>query len=252
VIEWGIAEVMILLAVVVVVTGARSTGLQDRWTACRLGAEQLRIARMSLPLLVLPQALATKDAQSVGDSHGQKKFELEFLALAQVKRIVREQGLPQRNDDFGAEKAAKWLHLIIDDQIVYHRNNHRKLDQAEDGLRHTTQVLFGIVVIAVVIHLYSHASWLLLVTAAGPAFAAALHGAGTRLGIVHRSALSLDVDAKLTQVDETLTALIKAPPSLEQESWKEVRKLAYEATKIMGSENTSWHHLVRRYRDELP
>jgi hypothetical protein len=253
--EWGIAEVIVLFAVVIAVLGARSTGLQDRWTACRLGAEQLRIARMSLPLLVLPQALATKDTQSTSDTHGKKKDELEFRALAQVKRIVREQGLPRQRNDFDAMKAAKWLHLIVADQIAYHRNNHRKLDKAEDGLRITTQGLFIIVMAAVVFHLYfPHSApwWLLLVTAAGPAFAAALHGAGTRLGIVHRAALSLEVDAKLGQVDEALKALIRKPPSLQREFWSEVRKLAYTATEIMGSENTSWHGLVRRYRDELP
>lgn len=253
--EWGVAEVVILLAVMVVVFGARSTGLQDRWTACRLGAEQLRIARMSLPLLVLPKALATKDTQSAGDRHSKREIDLEFLALAQVKRIVRQQGLPRRKQDFDAMTAAKWLHEIIDDQILYHRNNHRKLDQAEDGLRITTQLLFIVVMIAVVYHLYFHDEpwWLLFVTAAGPAFAAALHGAGTRLGIVHRAALSLEVEAKLKEVDDALKVLIKKkPPSPDPEFWTELRKLTYRATEIMGSENTSWHHLVRRYRDELP
>ena len=33
---------------------------------------------------------------------------------------------------------------------------------------------------------------------------------------------------------------------------RDVRRLAFAATDAMGRENTSWHGLVRRYRDELP
>jgi hypothetical protein len=32
--------------------------------------------------------------------------------------------------------------------------------------------------------------------------------------------------------------------------WREVLRLAYKATEIMGGENKSWHGPVRRYRDE--
>ena len=108
--------------------------------------------------------------------------------------------------------------------------------------------------IAVVYHLHFHDEpwWLLFVTAAGPAFAAALHGAGTRLGIVHRAALSLEVEAKLKEVDDALKVLIKkTPPCPDPEFWTELRKLTDSATKVMGGENTSWHGLVRRYRDEF-
>ena len=92
--------------------------------------------------------------------------------------------------------------------------------------------------------------WLLLFTAAAPAFAAALHGTGTRLGIVHRTALSAEAELELARIDQALTALIEAQPPTAD--WREVRRLAFAATDAMGRENTSWHGLVRRYRDELP
>jgi len=50
-------ELLVLLLIVALVLSARLARLQDRWTACRLGAEQLRIARMCLPLLMAPPAL---------------------------------------------------------------------------------------------------------------------------------------------------------------------------------------------------
>jgi hypothetical protein len=252
---WGILEIATLTAVASAVYRARRSDLQDRWTACRFAAEQLRIARMSLPLLVLPPALATADDPPPG--HGDSKDRPNFLALAEVKRVVRDQGLPQL-DHLSLRQAAGWLHLIVSDQIAYHRRNHHKLERAEARLRALTQSLFAITVVAVLAHLvelspvvHRHDNWLLLITAAGPAAAAALHGAGTRLGIVHRAALSEEMEKELSAIDVSLVSFgdtAKDPP----EAWKEVRGLAYAAANAMGRENTSWHGLVRRYRDELP
>ena len=87
--EWGASELAALLLIILLVTLVLRSKLQERWTACRLGAEQLRIARMSLPLLVLPPALATEDTSPEGEH-----VDYELAALAQVKRAVRQQGLP--------------------------------------------------------------------------------------------------------------------------------------------------------------
>lgn len=246
---WGVIEFVTLLIAGGVVIGARRSSLQERWTACRLGAEQLRIARMSLPLLVLPPALAT--APPPGNSKSSKEVELGLIALAEVKRAVRDQGLPRLDPEFEPIDAAKWLQCIVDDQTNYHHINHHKLERAESRLRFATQALFGAAMVAVLLHFCSHIGGLLLVTAAGPAFAAALHGAGTRLGIVHRAALSLDVERELKVVQKALAKLIATPP-IELEAWREVRRLAFEAATSMGRESTAWHGLVRRYRDELP
>jgi hypothetical protein len=251
---WGVLEIATLAAVASAVYRTRTSGLQDRWTACRFAAEQLRIARMSLPLFVLPPALATAPPNEQGHSQDQ----LEFRALAEVKRAVRDQSLPQLHPDFSPKWAAAWLHLIVSDQLEYHRRNHRKLDHAEERLRGLTQFIFAIAVVAVLAHLielspylHRHDDWLLLFTAAGPALAAALHGAGTRLGIVHRAALSKEMERELTTIKTSLESLLKEPSGTRTD-WSEVRRLAYEAANAMGRENTSWHGLVRRYRDELP
>jgi hypothetical protein len=33
---------------------------------------------------------------------------------------------------------------------------------------------------------------------------------------------------------------------------RSLRRLAFVAAEAMGRENTAWHELVRRYRDDLP
>ncbi len=246
---WGAIEFVTLFLVAVMVLSVRHTWLQDRWTACRFGAEQLRIARMSLPLLVLPPALATKDTPPASEKDN-KETEFEFEALTLIKRIVREHGLPRLDPNLAPQQAAKWLDLIVNDQITYHHRNERKLEYAEARLRFATQTIFIIAMLAVVTHFFIVAHWLLLFTAAGPAFAAALQGTITRLGIVHRAALSVDAAKDLGEVQTELLALMKASPPVA-EAWSEVRRLAYNAARAMGRENTSWHGLVRRYRDDL-
>lgn len=247
-------ELVLLVLVVYWIWRARHTNLQDGWTACRFGAEQLRIARMSLPLLVLPPALATADAED-SDSGDGEPGRFEFVALNQVKRAVRRHGLPRV--DYGSitvVDAARWLRLIVADQMRYHHDNHQTLHRAEEGLRRVSGFFFALsiaAVAAVLLKLHGHDPRFLMATAAGPAFAAALHGAGMRLGIVHRAALSRDMEKQLKKIVDALEMRIKAAASSPR-AWQEVRDLAYKAAEAMGEENSSWHHLVRRYRDELP
>ncbi len=77
----GWLEFIALVFVLSLIFASRHFALRDRWTACRLGAEQLRIARMSLPLLVLPSALATTNTTSAAGSHGSKEAEFGALRL---------------------------------------------------------------------------------------------------------------------------------------------------------------------------
>lgn len=230
---------------------AQWTRLQERWTACRLGAEQLRMVCMSLPLLVLPPAFATADAKASTDSEDPIDYELS--AIGQVKRALRQQGLPRV--DFGAltaTEAARWIQLIVVDQMHYHEHNQHTLERAEKTLGALSTSFFLASWVMVVLVLFRHDNPLFfLATAAGPAFAAALHGAGTRLGFVHRAALSSDMSRQLKEISYSLDELIRTAASSVQ-AWEKVRGLTFEAAKAMGAENTSWHRLVRRYRDELP
>jgi len=252
---WGGLELVTLIGIAAMVWLVRSTELQDRWTACRLGAEQLRIALMSMPLLVLPSALATSDEPPATGEHGAKETQFGFFALAHVKRAVRNHGLPRLDPAPTIARAAEWLHLIIRDQIEYHHDNHAKLEHAENRLRFLTKSIFFLAMVAVVMHFFPvhHPALqqaILLTTAAGPALAAALHGTGTRLGIVHRAALSSDVAKELAKIDEDVTTAEQMPAG--ESAWSQLRHLAFAAAEAMGRENTSWHGLVRRYRDDLP
>lgn len=244
-------ELSLLTLVLGWVLFAKLTRLQERWTACRLGAEQLRIACMSLPLLVLPPAFATADPERPSDAENPIDFELS--ALTQAKRTLRQQGLPRA--DYSAltpADAARWVQLIVADQMRYHENNHVTLERAEKTLSAISTIIFVASIAIIILILRGHDDpRFFLATAAGPAIAAALHGAGTRLGFVHRAALSADMHEQLEKIFHALDEFIKSAAS-SAKAWQKVRALTYAAAKAMGAENSSWHRLVRRYRDELP
>jgi hypothetical protein len=241
---WAKGEFLVLLFILVTTFASRKLELQDRWTACRFGAEQLRNARMCLPLLVVPNALCSVDAPARGDH--------SLQALAEVKRAVRDQGLPRISPDESPIDAARWVASVVAYQIEYHRRNHRKLHRAEERL---TWLAAGLVLasfVAVCLHYWLDENpYLLIFTAAGPAFAAAAHGVTTRLGLVHRIALSRDAESELSLVNDELQEVIGGSGSPEP-AWKAVRSLAFRAAEAMGRETTSWHSQVRRQKDELP
>nr|WP_294524520.1 hypothetical protein [uncultured Rhodopila sp.] len=238
---WSGAELTALLVILAITGISRLSRLRDRWTACRFGAEQLRIARMCLPLMVVPAALCTDDSVP-RPTESQR-------ALARVKRVVRDQGLPDLRTREPLE-AAHWLDLIGSDQTNYHLENHEKLECAERRMVWLTGFLFAVALGVVGWHFSypdSEGRYSLIWTAAMPAFAAAMHGVTTRLGFVHRIQLSLEAEVELTPIRDDLKALITGGAP----DWSLVRDLAKRAADAMARETTSWHSQVRRQQDDL-
>jgi hypothetical protein len=247
---WPWTELAALLFVIGITWWSWRANLQHRWMACRFAAEQLRIARMCLPLLVVPSTLATVDKRKE-DPYGPedtKREKDEFATIAAVKRAVREQGLPHFAMAPTTRHDKEWLDLIVADQHSYHQKNHRKLKLIEDRLLRFNGLIFLSAIGAVIAHLGFHceADWLLFFTAGFPATAAAIHGAQTRLGVVHRAALSEQMEEEL---EEILCKIRKLP---DEPSGVALRHLARLAGEAMARENTSWHNLIRRVPDALP
>lgn len=247
---WPSMELLALASIVGIIFVLRQTHLQDHWTSCRLAAEQLRIARLCLPLFVVPSLLRGADQWPPGAPV------FTVRALEEVKRAVRDQGLPRLREAFGPAQAAAWLDLIIHDQADYHENNERRLEHAEKRLHNWAAGLFLLAVLAVLAHFLPEmpkvVPYLLIPTAAGPAGAASLHGVRTRLGVVHRIALSRETGAELNAIHDRLAQFRRNLADMAPErAWSEVRSLALRASNAMGSENTSWHSLVRREKDDI-
>ena len=259
VVSWPLLELAALILIIIFVYLARRNQLQDRWTACRLGAEQLRIARLCLPLLVVPRALSSVDTGWGTESAVGRRRDLTLVVLSEVKRAVRDHGLPRLAGTQSPGQAARWVKFIVHDQLGYHERNNAKLERAETRLRHIIDLIFVAVIVAVGVevahHFFPrcvpHAGWLVMITAGGPALAAASHGAAIRLGMVQRIALSGTMMRDLRLIHDDLTDLT-CRPTLTDADWPTIRSLTFRAAEAMGQENTSWHGQVRLQRDSLP
>jgi hypothetical protein len=253
---WSWLELVSLGLIGGVVWIIRRREIQQNWLACRSTAEQLRIALMCLPLMVVPDSLKTARARR-GDDVSRGPF------LDTVKRVVREHGLPHYRDPgvISAAKAAEWAQLFVSDQQEYHKGNSERLHVAERRLLYVTRLVFAIAAAAVLAHLIADTLgiktkiWLVF-TAAGPALAAGLHGAGARLSLVHRIALSEDLYDELSKIHAELETLSADEEAMEDAKeavkWRRLHDLTLRAAKIMDAENTSWNVLVHRVRDDLP
>ena len=295
---FAVIELLLLISIGGMTAWVIWSNVQGRWMATRLAAEQLRVARLCLPLLVVPTAFQRTASFLHGDVCGGS---LADQAMRAVQRVVRDAGLPQLDGPLTAIQAKKWLDLIVNDQATYHENNAKTLEIIEERLHGLAAATFFLAIAAVLVHLLeevvspaalcsgfgvaaalfvlwqhrarllerpatrltgvlvrlglvglgagllaslAHGHALLLVTAAGPALAAALHGIGVRLGLAHRAAESHDV---LAQLRPLLAALNDGAPELAK-----VRRLTRQAADAMTEENQRWHGLLRRQRDILP
>ena len=260
---WPIFEFVALFTILIVVFSVGRCRLHDRWTACRLGAEQLRIARLCLPALVVPPALSTRDKQVVLSEHSEGPSDRMFLALSEVKRAIRDHGLPRLPSNGAPRRAAQWAHFLVIEQLNYHTSNHRKLERAEKCLRAIMTLSFLLVIAVVFFELVPYLfkiscqclaipkTLLVLCTAAGPAVPAALHSVATRLSIVHRIDLSATMMQELQEIANEL-ADMTARAEVTEQHWPTIRSLTLRAAGAMGRENTSWHGLVRLQQDVLP
>jgi hypothetical protein len=238
---WGWTEVVALAFIALSVFQFRASRLHVWWTGTRFAAEQLRVALLCLPLLVVPPLLDSPDRATSGRSD-------PFLNT--VKRAVRRQGLP-RLDDASPRAARHWLKHIVADQARYHRDNSHRIEAAEKGLELVSAVFFVIAFLAALLHIpEEHWDALLLATAAGPALVASLHGAATRLGLKQRACES---EAAAEDLDEIMDGLQEPTHTGTQEDeWRRLRELARKAAEVMGGENERWRRLIRAQSDNLP
>lgn len=268
---WYALELAVLALILSIVYRVRTSRLHERWALRRFVAEQLRVALVTLPVLVIPRILLTPDrptasltARYQGPVSGE--FEnrtrrrlreehhhsqaLQAAALTQIKYAVREQGPTQvKGAEPTLEEARDWLELMLQDQVKWHKDNIETLTTVEVRLSAIARAIFILAFVAVLAHfgsefgLLPHVEWGLLLTAAFPAIAAAAHGAAARLGISNRARQSeVTLAAMQSQVERVRAA----------KTWETLRYSAAAAGDIMSSEADAWHRIVRAHDDDVP
>lgn len=245
---WSWIEFALLAGIALIVWRGRS-GLYYRWMACRLGAEELRASILCISLFATP-GLLNKSYRT--DAGKQASRYAAPTADAIAMRAVRDHGLSNLDQDFNWFRAKTWVLNIAEDQLGYHRRNHRRLEDLERAIKFFNFVLFALVILVVVWHLLGHeAGWSLFLTAGGPATVAALHSAATQLNIVHRSRASEGCASELGKAIDDFDQDMKDAET-EAIKWKIIRRLAIRTADIMSKEVETWHAALARQPISLP
>lgn len=198
------------------------TNLSDEY-----GKQALGIGALSTPLLRLP---------ATSWEHWLFKRVYVNLPLADQKYLTTK-GLKEG------------LEALIEDQLSYHAGKSEKEHSLHHFLHWASLILFAVTLLAVVIHFFEHYSWLLIATAAFPAFAAAIHGI---LTMSESERISEQSHEMVHQLCAYHTAL-KALP--DDESWTTMlatRNIATQVVSLMVNETQSWQSLIRFRAPGLP
>lgn len=224
---WALAEVVILVTIVAMVRSDRrpASSTHHAWLSCRQQAE---------------------------------RFRAEALA-----RIPAAPGIA----DDAARRAA--ILALLEDQIGYQAKAHDRWENLHGGLERATRGIFYLVLAAAAGHLvpigveswramgnavphaveavahFFHSPKWLIITAAGPAFAACLHGIASKLEVKRLASQAGAMAARLSTLKLELE-------SLGPDNGRELERLAQRVADELTAEHSNWLSLVEHAELEEP
>ena len=123
--------------------------LRNRWIAARVGAEDIRLAQMLVPMMIAPPQMTLPDISPADLASGPQSAllrrrpapDFRRMAAVEVVRAVRSQGLPVLDSDVNDRRRAAWLAANVDEQINYHRANQARLRGADRNALYLTYLI---------------------------------------------------------------------------------------------------------------
>lgn len=261
---WPGIEAAILLAILVLVLGARTRRWHARWLGQRLMAEQLRNLALTRPFLGLAPFFAlppfARDAHSGA-------LTLQNVEAWLLRRALIVEGLPEtdgRYDLHGIDqqKLAQSIGRLVGSkeqgQIKHHRDKAHRMHTLHHTMHNFSSILFALSLLAVAYHLI--APWLdapeleplLFATAFFPALAASLHGIQTKLEIERLAARSAQTETELTTMGTVIDAFDSMPHPDPWQRTLYLRAAALQAAHVMSDEAQSWRDLIAVQDSGLP
>lgn len=255
-IHWlAFVELALITSIIYRVWWARKAKLHEKWIRHRFLAEQLRYCIMGYPILAIPKPFRLPVWQIKDDG----KLQLISAELWLLQRHLITTGLPCANHQvytppYHNLDLAKHILGGVESQMHYHQNHHHKKHNGHHRLHWIAELSFVATFIAVVVHINLHADWLLLFTAALPAFAASIHGILTKLEMERVSGQSAHIYLQLKQLDQALTRFIaRAKPGDDNwHQWVSLFYLADLSQQTMSDNITQWQQLIQHQQTEIP
>lgn len=249
---WPIAELLLIGLIVSTFAVAKNMRWHGKWLSHRFIAEQLRYARMCLPILGVPRPF-TEPVWHVRNG----ALTLSNVELWYLQRTLTAEGLPSNADssvfvasaESAREALSAYVSSMIGDQQKYHYDNKEKRHTEHKRLETLEISLFWASGLAVLAHFALHANWLLICTAFFPALAAAVYGLATKLEIRRLEGQSAMMANELSAL---AVAVREAGRQAGWTGWIRLRELTLQAARIMSDENGQWQQLVSHQEVGLP
>lgn len=248
-------ELALIAMVIYRVWWARKIQLHQKWIRHRYLAEQLRYCIMGYPALAIPKAFLAP----VWRVNEQNQLQLNSAELWLLQRQLIVSGLPCEDGKvytppYHNHVLAEHIQAGVRSQMRYHQMHHHQKHLGHKRLHALAELQFLLTFIAVVMHIYIHANWLLLFTAALPAFAAGLHGILTKLEMERISGQSASLYQQLEHLDLALARFIQQTPPGDDSwhHWVSLHYLANKSQQTMSDNITQWQHLIQVQQTEIP
>jgi len=239
---WAVLELAVLCAIVFLVRKERSKSgssvpVHRAWLELRREAEAFRVKAMLYAFGVD----YARDIPELAGKHQSLELESRETPVALDRNAQR-----------------KTIASLLRDQIDYHDENERRWKAVRRGLERAIRWIFYLVLVAVVLHLvplamhgleqlgrirldgvhglldFLHSPKWLLLTAAGPAFAAGLHGIAVKLEIQRLERSSHAMAKRLRGFRQAL----EGDPDME------TKPLALAIARAMYAEHDAWFNLM--------
>ncbi|MGB4333984.1 MAG: hypothetical protein WBJ41_03975 [Chromatiaceae bacterium] len=249
---WSWVELGLIAGIIAGVSLAKSRDWHGQWIRQRFIAEQLRSAKLALPMLCIPQHF--NKSMWVNNKGKLELLSNEHLIL---HRTLIQEGLPHHDGDNtylpnatgNLSQHLATLKETISHQYQYHTRKHLLTHRQHERLHKLSLGLFVLTFVAVLLHFVIHANWLLICTAFFPALAAAIHGLSAKLEIARISGQSHTTAAELEALGAVIDA-VKVDNSWE--GWLKMRELTLAVAHVMSAENGQWQELISHQQAELP
>ena len=256
---WAVLELVLVALIVTLLWRSQKKQWHAAWISSRFLAEQLRYARMGLPLMVVGKTLSEPAFAVFPNSKGAHELCLVSEDLCKIQHALANSGLPATPNGQPYVAASsqmlvqiqKYVLSVVKDQIKYHQRVHHEHHSVEHILHRFSLVLFCLTAMAIGAHFWLHAEWLLIFTAFFPALAAGIHGLSTSLEIARLSEQSEATADQLEDLHLAMESVLEGEATLWQK-WIHLRHLTLLASEVMSDENSQWQKLVTHQKPKLP
>jgi hypothetical protein len=256
---WSVLELVLVALIVSLLWRSQKKQWHTAWISSRFLAEQLRYARMGLPLMVVGKTLTEPAFAVFPNSNREHELCLVSEDLYKIQDALSNSGLPvtPNGQPYVAAssqnlvKIQEYVLSVIKDQTTYHQRVHHEHHSVEHVLHRLSMVLFTLTAIAIGAHFWLHAEWLLIFTAFFPALAAGIHGLSTSLEIARLSEQSEATADQLEDLHVAIESVLEGGATRWQK-WIHLRHLTLLASEVMSDENSQWQKLVTHQKPKLP